>query len=91
MIDEIYLSKRIEYSVGKVLGLTSESKAATTMLCFMIKSIAGNYKDIVAMYPVQGLNSNKILQCYNEVNELIHTIGFNLVGISVDNASCKIS
>ena len=36
MIDEIYLSKRVESSGGQVFGLT---ESCATALCFMIKSI----------------------------------------------------
>ena len=36
MIDEIYLSKRIEATGGHILGLTDNCKIASTALCFMV-------------------------------------------------------
>ena len=57
MIDEIYLSKRIEATRGEMFGLTEESEVATTALCFMIKSLSSNYQDMVAVYPVKKLKA----------------------------------
>ena len=36
MIDEIYLSKRIEATGGHILGLTDNCKIASTALCYMV-------------------------------------------------------
>ena len=36
MIDEIYLSKRIEATGGHILGLTDNCEIACTALCFMV-------------------------------------------------------
>ena len=36
MIDEIYLSKRIEATGGHILGLTNNCEIASTALCFMV-------------------------------------------------------
>ena len=89
MIDEIYIAKRAEYSGGRIQGRTDQSEVAGTLLCFMIKSVAGAYKDIVSMYPMFNLTSKKLLKCYEEVLDLINSIPFNIVAISVDNASAN--
>jgi len=57
MIDEIYIAKRVEYTTGGVQGLTAESSVASTLLCFMVKSLANKYKDIVAIYPMDKLTA----------------------------------
>ena len=36
MIDEIYISKRIEATGGHILGLTDNCEIASTALCFMV-------------------------------------------------------
>jgi len=63
MIDEIYVAKRVEYSRGEVQGLTTEGSVASTLLCFMIKSLAGKYKDLVAIYPMSKLTAAKLYDC----------------------------
>ena len=62
---KIYPSKSVEYNAGKIWGLALGNGVATTMLRFMIKSFCGRYKDIAAMYPIHGLNSDEILKCHN--------------------------
>ena len=47
IIDEIYLSKRVETSGRQIFGLTKNCEVAATALCFMIKSLSSKYKDIV--------------------------------------------
>ena len=87
MIDEIYLSKRIEATRGEIFGLTEESEVATTALCFMIKSLSSNYQDMVAVYPVKKLKAETQKQCYDKIMHLLHSVGFNVVAISCDNAA----
>ena len=43
MIDEIYLSKRIEATGGHILGLTDNCEIASTALCFIVLSSDGHY------------------------------------------------
>ena len=45
MIDEVYVAKRVEYTGGVIQGLTLDGSVASTLLCFMIKSVVGKYKD----------------------------------------------
>lgn len=87
MIDEIYLSKRIEYSGGQVYGLTEKGEAATTMLCFMVKSIKGNYRDVVSLFPIHNLTADKLKECYEKTMFTLRSVSLNVVGISVDNAA----
>ena len=50
MIDEIYLSKRVEATRGQIYGLTESCEVATTASCFMIKSFSSGYKDMAGIY-----------------------------------------
>ena len=59
IVDEIYIAKRVEYSGGDLLGLTADGNVASTLLCFMVKSLAGKYKDSVALYPMDRLTATK--------------------------------
>lgn len=87
IIDEIYIAKRVEYCGGSVLGLTAEGTVASTLLCFMIKSVAGKYKDLVAIYPMSKLSADKQNDCFKEVVQTLRSVDVNVVAISVDNAS----
>ncbi|KAG1650685.1 THAP domain-containing protein 1 [Nymphon striatum] len=62
MIDEIYTASRVEYSSseGKIIGLTTDNNVAGTILTFMISSIAGQYRDVVSFYPINGINAKKL-------------------------------
>jgi hypothetical protein len=89
MIDEIYVAKRIEYSGGEVLGLTADGSVASTLLCFMVKSLVSKYRDIVAIYPMAQLTAAKQFECYIEVATLLQGVLLNVVAISVDNATAN--
>jgi len=80
IIDEIYIAKRVEYSGGGVQGLTADG---STLLCFMVKSFASKYKDIVAIYPMDKLTATTLFDCYNDVMSLLRRV----VAILVDNAA----
>lgn len=68
-------------------GLTDGGEAATTMLCFMMKSIKGNYRDIISLYPIHNLTAEKLKECFEETMLTVRNVSLNVVGISVDNAS----
>ena len=89
MIDEIYLSKRVEASGGQIFGLTENCEVAATALCFMIKSFSSGYKDMVGIYPVKNLEAETEKNCFDKVMLLLYEVGFNVVGLSVDNAAGK--
>jgi hypothetical protein len=87
IIDEIYVAKRVEYSNGEVQGLTSDGAVASTLLCFMVKSLVNKFKDVVAIYPMATLTAAKQHDCYTEVLTMLNTVGLYVVAISVDNAT----
>ena len=64
IIDEIYIAKRVEYSSGGMQGLTADGSVASTLLCFLVKSLSSKYKDIVAIYPMDKLTAVKLSDCY---------------------------
>ena len=57
------------------------------MLCIMIKSVAGKYRDNVALIPLASIDS-KILKAANmQVLEAMKTIGFRVVPLLADGHS----
>lgn len=87
IIDEIYVSKRVECTSGKIIGLTPDGSTASTLVCFMIKSLCSKYKDIVGMYPVSCLTAALQFAYFEDVLKLVVDCGFNVVAVSVDNAA----
>jgi hypothetical protein len=78
IIDEVYSAKRIEYSNGKFYGFEN-SVATKTLLCFMVKSVAGKYEDIVAMVPLTTISSEIIARWYDKVLKAVTELGFVVV------------
>jgi hypothetical protein len=70
-----------------MLGLTPDGTVASTLLCFMVKSLAPKYEDLVTIYPMAKLTASKQYECYLEVAALLRSVSFNVVAISVDNAT----
>ena len=91
MINEIYFSKRVESSGGQVFGLTESCAVAATALCFMIKFLStySGCQDMVGIYPIKNLKAETQKACFDKVMLLVHEIGFNVIGICVDNASAN--
>jgi len=74
IIDEIYIAKRVEYFSGEVQGLTSDGEVASTLLCFMVKSMASKYRDLVAIYPMCKLTAAKQYTCYQKVQAMLRNV-----------------
>ena len=85
-VDEICLSKRVEASGCLVFGLTGDCNVAATALCLMIKFLSSGYKNMVAMCSIKNLGAETQKACFNKVMALLYEVGFNVIGISVDNA-----
>ena len=50
LIDEVYTVKQVRYVNGKFYG-REESNIMKTLLCIMIKAVAGKYKDVIGLVP----------------------------------------
>ena len=48
LMDEVYVQKSVQHSNGKFYGM-EENEVVRTLLCVMIKSVAGNYRDVVSI------------------------------------------
>jgi hypothetical protein len=78
ILDEVYSAKRIEYSNGKFYGFEN-SLVTKTLLCFMVKSVAGKYEDVVAMVPLTTISSEIIARWYDRVLKAVTELGFVVV------------
>ncbi len=86
LIDEIHSAQRVEYAGGQLYGKEGD-KATKTVLSFMVKSIAGKYSDIVALFPVSNLDSKILQETFLKVVSELTKLGLKVVAISVDNAT----
>lgn len=58
LLDEIYSSQQAHYAHGRFYGNENQN-VSKTLLCIMIKSVAGKYRDIVSMSPISSLAAQK--------------------------------
>jgi hypothetical protein len=85
---ELYSAKRIEFAGGKVYGLEGDS-APKTLLCYTVKSIAGTYRDMVALLPISKIDFSVIEKNYENVLKALTDIGLEVVSISTDGHSAN--
>ena len=80
IMDEVFCQKNVQYSNGKFFGLEND-KASKTLLCVMIKSVAGRYRDVVCMTPIVDINAEILSRVWHachtreSISALISTIG----------------
>nr|XP_040578541.1 uncharacterized protein LOC121127276 [Lepeophtheirus salmonis] len=86
MVDEVYASQRVEYLRGRMAGQEG-GRITKTLLVLMNKSVCSKYQDTVAMYPIGCLNSSVLYDLLLQINTELFKIGFDVVAISMDNAS----
>ena len=84
ILDEVYVTQRVEFVRGKFLGHEND-QATKTVLCFMIRSICGKYRDVVALLPVAKISAKFINDHFVPVRTGLWKIGFTIVAMSVDN------
>ena len=89
MINKIYTSKCLESTGGQVFGLTEDREIAAIALCFMIKSLVSEYRDMAGIFPIPNLWAKTEKKCFEWIMALVHSVGFNITdfNISVNNAS----
>ena len=84
ILDEIYSLQSVLYANGSFFG--NEGNLITkTLLCIMIKSVAGKYRDIVSMTPITNISSEKIYETWMKVVKKLTELKFDVVCTTGDN------
>ena len=86
IFDEMYVFETIDYSSNTFYGLaTNKNAPATTILTFMVKSLAGKYCDVIGMFPLHGFNVGILTDIFRKVMQLVLDVGFDCVCCVCDN------
>lgn len=86
IFDEMYVYETLEYSCGKFFGMArNKNEAATTILTFMIKSMAGKYCDVISMCPLNGFNITILGDFFKKAMSLVLDAGFDCICAISDN------
>lgn len=74
-----------ETCCSKVSPSRGGNKPATTLLCFMIKSLSSHYSDMIAAIPIHSLNLEELKKNCIEVLKTVMDCGFNVIALCCDN------
>ena len=88
LVDEVYSAKRGEYKAGKFYG-AENMEATKTLLCFMASSIGGQYRDMIAMYPLVKISADILKSTLCKVLKTLSDIGFDVVTNITDGHSAN--
>ena len=77
LLDEVFNQMKAQYSHGKFYGLEN-GVPTKTILCTMIKSVAGRYRDIVSMSPQANVTAEKIHVVWKNLMKVLTEIGFEV-------------
>jgi hypothetical protein len=83
ILDEVYSSRQVEYMNGQFFG-NKNGEPTKTLLCMMLKSVAGNYSDVVVMAPLTTINSGIIKKWWDKVIQETTPLGFDIVATIAD-------
>ena len=66
ILDEVYTTHRVEYSGGKFYGYENQT-VTKTLLGFMISSVCGKFRDMVALVPIAKVNADVIDNLWHKI------------------------
>ena len=58
-MDEVYCKQTVQYTNGKYYG-ADNNETTQTLLCVMVKSVCGKYRDVVSMTQISNINADKL-------------------------------
>lgn len=86
-IDEMYLKKQVNYKSKSIIGFADDNSGeiARTVLGFLINSVYGHMKEIVALIPVHNLSGEQLNKYTINIINKLQTIGFKVLCVASDN------
>ena len=88
LMDEVYSHQDVQYVNGQFYG-AENGDLTKTLLCVMLKSIAGKYRDIVAMVPIANISADKLFSVWKNVVTKVSEIGFDIAVTMTDGHSAN--
>ena len=89
LLDEVHCQKKVQYANGKFYGVENGEKTKS-LLCIMVKSVAGRYQDVICMAPISNINAEKILSIWRNCLEAVTKIGFETVLTMTDGLEANV-
>ena len=82
-VDGVHTTQGLQLAAGKIFG-EADGDIAKELLCVHIRSIAGNYSDMVSMIPHKTITSDDVDVAVRESITLLSTIGYHVATITFD-------
>ena len=82
-MDEVYVQKSVQYANGKFYGM-EDNEVVTTLLCVMIKSVGGNYKDVVSITYIVNIDADILYQVWLNVVKAVTELQFDITVAMTD-------
>ena len=76
---EVHCKRSVQYANGKIYGLDENGELTKTLLCVMVKSICGKYRDVICMSPISKLSAEKIHTIWTNCLKLVTNVRFDTV------------
>ena len=87
-MDEVYCQKKVQYSNGMFYGMAG-NEITKSLLCLMIKSIRGKYRDVISMILITNINATILYTIWESNINALNEIGFNIVATITDGHERK--
>ena len=68
----------IQYTNGQFYG-TAKNEVVKTLLCVMVKSVRGKYRDVVSMTQISNISADKLINVWQNCISVLSEIGFIVV------------
>ena len=82
-MDEVHCQKGVNYPNGKFFGLEN-NEVSKTLLCLMIKSVSGKYRDVISMTSIANINDEKLYSAWDNSVKVHTSIGFDAIVVMTD-------